>query len=227
MSLAYAFDPDTRVAEIALDDGKANVMSTPWFRELGGLLDRAEKEEPVALLFRGRAGMFSGGLDMKWIPTLDAAGARELVQSFSESMLRVFALPIPTVAAVTGHAVAGGCVLASACDQRFALDGPFRLQMNEVLVGMAIPTWAALICREAWPTPHVNDLLLLGRPFRPEEAHAIGALHGVAASEAELLARARGAAKSLAAVGRQPFAVSKRRRRGPLVEQARASLLAE
>ena len=70
MSLEYAFGEG--VAEIHFDDGKANVMSTDWLRELGGLLDRAEKDEARAVLFRGRPGMFSGGLNMKWLPTLHA-----------------------------------------------------------------------------------------------------------------------------------------------------------
>ena len=175
MSLSYGHDSESKVAEIAFDDGKANVMSTAWFQELNGLLDRAEKDAAVAVLFRGRSGMFSGGLDMKWLPTLSPEEGRELVDTFSSTMLRVFGLPIPTVAAVTGHAVAGGCVLSSACDQRFCLEGPYRIQMNEVLVGMAMPTWAAVICQGAWPAPAANDLLLLGRAFSPAEAVACAA----------------------------------------------------
>jgi enoyl-CoA hydratase len=165
--VALEYRNDDGTAEIRFDDGKANVMSTDWFRELGGLLDRAEKDVAKAVLFRGRAGMFSGGLNMKWLPTLKGDEARELVETFSSTMLRVWGFPIPTVAAVGGHAVAGGCVLMSACDMRFAVDGPFRLQMNEVLVGMAMPSWASVICRTAWPEPQANDLLLLGRPFSP------------------------------------------------------------
>jgi enoyl-CoA hydratase/carnithine racemase len=142
-------------------------------------------------------------------------------------MLRVWSLPIPTVAAVGGHAVAGGCVLASACDMRFAALGPFRIQMNEVLVGMAMPSWAAVICQSAFPVPHVHDLLLLGRPFSPQEARAIGALHGLAASEEECAGLARAAAKGFAAIGPRPYAVSKARLRGAAVERVKAALFSE
>jgi enoyl-CoA hydratase len=225
VSLTYAFADGT--AEIQMDDGKANVMSTEWLRALGGLLDRAEKDEARAVLFRGRAGMFSGGLNMKWLPTLRGAEGPELVETFSGTMLRIWTLPIPTVAAITGHAVAGGCVLASACDRRFAVEGPFRIQMNEVLAGMAIPTWAATICQSAFPVPAANDLLLLGRPFSPQEAHAIGMLHGLAADEAACLAAARAAAKGFAAIGPRPYAISKARLRGALAEHAKAALLNE
>jgi enoyl-CoA hydratase len=225
MPLSYRHEDG--VAEIQFDDGKANVMSTAWFRELGGLLDRAEKEEAKAVLLRGRAGMFSGGLDMKWLPTLKGDAARELVETFSATMHRVWGLPIPTVAAIGGHAVAGGCVLASACDMRFAVDGAFRIQMNEVLVGMAMPTWAAVICQSAFPVPWSNDLLLLGRPFSPKEALAIGALHGLAASEEECVAKARAAAKGFAAIGARPYAVSKARLRREVTERALSRLFSE
>jgi enoyl-CoA hydratase/carnithine racemase len=164
---------------------------------------------------------------MKWLPTLRGDDARELVETFSGTMLRVFALPIPTVAAIGGHAVAGGCVLASACDMRFAVDGPFRIQMNEVLVGMAIPSWAALICRSAFPVPQIDDLLLLGRPFSPQEARAIGALHGLAASEEACAEQARAAARGFGAIGARPFAVSKRRLRGAEIERVKAALFSE
>ena len=225
MSFEYACGEG--IAEIHFDDGKANVMSTDWFRELGGLLDRAEKAEARAVIFRGRPGMFSGGLNMKWLPTLTPAQGRELVETFSGTMLRVWSFPIPTVAAVTGHAVAGGCVLTSACDQRFAIDGPYRIQMNEVLVGMAMPTWASLICQSAFPVPQANELLLLARPFSPKEAHAIGVLQGLAADEAELVAKARAAARALAAVGPKPYAITKARMRGAAVEHAKQVLFAE
>ena len=227
-AMPFTYDwNDDRVAEIAFDDGKANVMSTDWFRELNGLLDRAEKDEAVAVLFRGRTGMFSGGLNMKWLPTLSPEEGRELVETFSSTMLRVFELPIPTVAAVTGHAVAGGCVLSSACDQRFCIDGPYRIQMNEVLVGMAMPTWAAVICQGAWPTPAANDLLLLGRAFSPAEAVACGAFHAALPDEEALLERARNTAKAMAAVGRGPYRTTKARLRGPEIERARALVFGE
>lgn len=225
MSFTYSRHEGT--AEIHFDDGKANVMSTDWFRELGGLLDRAEGDEVRAVLLRGRAGMFSGGLDMKWLPTLTPAQGRELVETFSSTMLRVWSLPIPTVAALTGHAVAGGCVLASACDQRHAVDGPYRIQMNEVLVGMAMPTWASTICQSAFPAPQANDLLLLARAFSPREAHAIGALHGLAAGEDDLVAQARAAARALAAVRPQAYSATKARLRGAAVERARQVLFSE
>ena len=210
------------VAEIHLDDGKANAMSNDWFASLNQALDRAEKEEASAVIIRGRARMFSAGLDLKWLPTLDREGIGDMLQKFSSTMLRVWNFPIPTIAAVTGHAVAGGCVLASACDKRFGLRGDFRIQMNEVLVRMAIPSWAAVICASSWSQPELDDLLLFGRPFSPDDAHALGFLHGVADTEDGVLELAGEAARACALLDRRSFAVSKQRLRGPETERARA-----
>jgi enoyl-CoA hydratase len=219
MALSYEFT-ETKVSEIAFDDGKANVMSTDWLRELNRLLDRAEKDEAIAVLFRGRAGMFSAGLDMKWFTILEVDGLRTAIETLSNTMLRVWDFPIPTVAAVTGHAVAGGCILASACDRVVALDGPYRFQMNEHLVRLPMPTWAATICQDAWPVPQINELLLLARPFSPAEAHALGVVQQLADSEAAVVESARAAAAAMAPIDRVQFAVSKHRLRAARIEHA-------
>ena len=70
-SIGYEFS-DARSC-ISLDDGKANVMSVPFFVRLGEVLDRAERDNARLVVFRGRAGMFSGGLDVRLLPTLSPA----------------------------------------------------------------------------------------------------------------------------------------------------------
>jgi enoyl-CoA hydratase len=215
------------VAQIHLDDGKANAMSTDWFAALNEALDRAEKDEVRAVVIRGRSGMFSAGLDLKWLPTLDRAGIARLGERFAETMLRVWNLPVPTIAAVTGHAIAGGCVLASACDKRVGMRGDFRIQMNEVLVKIALPTWAAAVCASSWSPPELHDLLLFGRSFDPDEAHALGFLHGLADDEDGVLAEANDVAAACAQLDRRAFARTKARLRGPETERVKSVLAAE
>ncbi|MBM4245437.1 MAG: enoyl-CoA hydratase/isomerase family protein [Deltaproteobacteria bacterium] len=106
------YESDGRIARVVIDDGKANAMSVPFLEELTHLLDRAEGDGSSALVIAGRAGMFSGGLDLKLLPMLSREGLRELSETFARTMLRVFTFPLPTVAAITGHAIAGGAVLA-------------------------------------------------------------------------------------------------------------------
>jgi enoyl-CoA hydratase len=216
-----------KVACISFDDGKANAMSVPFFDELGGLLDRAQTDAVGALVFAGRHGMFSGGLDLKLLPTLSSAGLRELSARFARTMLRVFTLPIPTVAAITGHAIAGGAVLAYACDRRYAIDGRFRLQLNEVAIGIPMPSWMAAIAATAIPsTAHVGALLH-ARAYSPGEALQRGILDGLVPEGGEVVRHAIDESADLLALPRDAYATTKRRLRAAEVARVEALLESE
>jgi enoyl-CoA hydratase len=221
------YEVDGKVARIVLDDGKANAMSVPFFAELAALLDRAESEGAGALVLAGRAGMFSGGLDLKLLPTLDREGLRELSATFARTMLRVFTLPVPTVAAITGHAIAGGAVLAYACDRRYGVDGRFRLQLNEVAIGIPMPSWMAAIAAAALPaTAHV-DALLHARAFAPADAHRLGILHGLVPEGGDVVRHATEQSADLVALPRDAYATTKRRLRAADVARVEALLEGE
>ena len=218
--MRIAYENLGSIARITLDDGKANAMSLPWFNELGAALDRAEADAAGALLVRGRPRFFSGGLDLKLLPSLPPAGLRELSEMFAHTLLRLHAFPIPTVACVTGHAVAGGAVLAFACDARFATEGPYRIQMNEVAIGIPLPSWMLFIGESAIPATARNEALLHAHAYTPSEALARGIVDGVAATpeEAERLANER--ARSLLPLHRAADTESKRRLRETGVARA-------
>ena len=225
MSIEYACDDG--IARIRFDDGKANAMRTDWFRALNDALDRAEKDGARAVVLRGRTGMFSGGLDVKWVPTLSGDAAHEMVETFSATMLRVWTFPIPTVAEITGHAVAGGCVLACACDRRLALDGPYRIQMNEVLVRIALPSWARAICASAFGPPWLDRLALLAEPLSPERCYDLGVVESLSETPEELHQAALAAARACAALDPHAFAVSKQRARAAEAERVKALVFSE
>lgn len=214
------YELENGVARITLDDGKANAMSTPWFLELGAALDRAQADAAGALLVCGRPKFFSGGLDLKLLPTLPPAGMRELSETFARTFLRVHAFPIPTVACITGHAIAGGAVLAYACDARFATEGPFRIQMNEVAIGIPLPAWMLTIAELAISPTARNEALLHSRGYTPAEALARGIVDGVGATPEETERLASGRARSLLALNRSAYAESKRRLREAGVARA-------
>src|SRR6185503_13726107 len=127
--------------------GKVNAMAMPFFEGLNAALDRAEREKPGAVVVAGRPGYFSAGLNLKVLPTLAPDDFRRTMLTFGRTMLRVFTFPIPTVAAVTGHAIAGGAMLAFACDLRHVADGQFRIHLNEVAIGLTLPTWAIMLAQ--------------------------------------------------------------------------------
>src|SRR5438046_10454303 len=175
-------------------------MALAFFEGLNAALDRAERERPGALGSAGRAGVFSAGLDLKVLPTLAPDALERTMVAFGRTMLRVFTFPIPTVAAVTGHAIAGGAMLAFACDLRFMAEGPFRLHLNEVAIGLALPTWAIVLAQAAIPPRRHTEAILHARPFSPEEAFERHIVHGVERRAQLVAADARAAAAALAAL---------------------------
>jgi enoyl-CoA hydratase len=227
MTSSIAYERKDAVAEITLDDGKVNAMTLPFFEALGAALDRAEQDRARAVLIAGRPGAFSAGLDLKVLPTLAAAALRTTLLAFGRTMLRVFTFPIPTVAAVSGHAVAGGAALAYACDLRYAAEGPFRLHLNEVAIGLPLPTWALVIAHSAIPPRWHTEALLHARAYSPDEALERGIVHGVARPAERLLEIARSAAAPLATLDQAAYATSKSRHRASALGWASERLESE
>src|SRR5436190_23058309 len=209
--ISYAVDGN--VARITLDDGKVNAMSLPFFEALGAALNRAEREKPGAVVITGRPGYFSAGLDLKLMPTLAPDELQRMLLSFGRTMLRVFTFPIPTVAALTGHAIAGGAMLAFACDLRLMAEGPFRLHLNEVAIGLALPSWAIVLAQAAVPPRFHTEAILHARMYSPEEALERSILHGVVRPAERVAEEARAAAAPLAALDQAAYAISKARHR--------------
>lgn len=227
MADAVAYALHDGVARITLDDGKVNAMSLALFDGLNAALDRAEQEKPGAVVVAGRSGYYSAGLNLKLLPTLAPADLKTTLVTFGRTMLRVFTFPIPTVAAVTGHAVAGGAMLMLACDLRVVAEGPFRIHLNEVAIGLPLPTWALVIAHAGIPARWHNEALLHARPYSPDEALERGMIDGVARPAERVLEAAHAAASPLAALDQASYATTKARHRAMAVEWASRLVEAE
>ena len=197
------------IAQITMDDGKANSMNWIFFEEMGKSMDQAANDGAKVLVIAGRPGFFSGGLDLKLLPTLSASEMRDFATKFARTMLRVFSFPIPTIAASTGHAVAGGAMLTFACDRRFAIDGPYRIQMNETSIGIALPSWMFLIARSAIPIRWQNEALLHAKAYNPKEAFERGILDTVAQDTASLKTQVETSASELINLNLPAYKTSK------------------
>jgi enoyl-CoA hydratase len=206
------------IAQITMDDGKANSMNWIFFEEMGKSMDQAENDGAKVLVITGRRGFFSGGLDLKLLPTLSASEMGDFATTFARTMLRVFSFPVPTIAASTGHAVAGGAMLTFACDRRFATDGPYRIQMNETLIGIALPNWMFLIARSAIPSRWRNEALLHARAYNPKEALERGILDAVAKDADSLAAQVKAATAELLSLNLPAYAASKKNLRQAEIE---------
>jgi enoyl-CoA hydratase len=144
-----------------------------------------------------------------------------MVQEFGKVMLRVFGFPRPVVAAVTGHAMGAGAILALASDVRLQAEGTFRFAMNEVVLGMTVPTFGCEIARATVIPPVHAELVLHGRTFSPTELLARGMVETLLPPdqvEAKAMERARG----LAELNPVAYAATKMLMRGAALAHASA-----
>jgi enoyl-CoA hydratase len=205
---------------LRMQAGKANAIGPSWLARMETLLDEALAARPRALVITGYEGFFSAGLDL---PSLDALGEEQMasfVLAFSRTMLRVFELPLPVVAAVNGHAIAGGCVLALQADVRVGARAELRMGLNEVQLGIALPAVVLETLRAQVPPQSLLPIALEGRLFSAEEAASLGLLHELVPPD-RLEQRATERALELGALPPEAFAAVKRAIRAPVSQRAR------
>jgi len=208
------------IAVLPMRAGKANAIGSAFLDRLSAQLDAVESSRASALVLTGEGTAFSAGLDLPELAGLDRSGLERFIRRFSEVMLRVFTLPVPVVAAINGHAIAGGCVLALQADVRLAAAGDYRIGLNEVQIGLGLPAVVLETLRCQVSPASLGPVALEGRLLAPEEALAFGLVEAVV-PPAVLLEQARGRAAELAALPRPAFRDVKQALRGPAAAAAR------
>lgn len=206
--MTYAIED--RIAVIKLDDGKMNVMNWDFFNELNASLDRAIADGAAAVIFTSRPGVFSAGLDLKLIANQTMQEALVFQRLFRDTMLRLYLFPIPTIAAYTGHSVAGGAILSFACDLFMATDGPYKVQINEVANKMLLPTWIMTICKSSIPPRWWKEVLLHSHVYSPREAYEKGIIDGLAVDGQDVLALAKDCARDMFRLDARAYGASKK-----------------
>lgn len=206
------------VRVIRMAHGKVSAMDVALCEALSGAIAGARADEVRAVVITGTGSSFSAGVDLFQVVT----GGPDYVDRFLplfETMLRdVLTLNIPVVAAVNGHAIAGGCVLACACDQRIMAEGPGRVGVPELAVGVPFPTLALGIMAARVPSSTLRRLVYTGRTVQMDEALASGLVDERSAPE-HLLDRACDLARQLAAIPPATFALTKFVFAAPILEQ--------
>jgi enoyl-CoA hydratase len=201
------------VAVLRLAHGRANALDLELCAAVERALDDAATARAVVLT--GTGGIFSAGVDLKRLLAEGPAYLDAFLPALSRMFARVFDHPAPVVAAINGHAVAGGCVLACAADRRVMAEGAGRIGVTELLVGLPFPAFALEVMRFVVPPPRLPEVLYLGRTYEPADAGARGLVDEVIPA-AGLLAHAVALAGTLAAVPAATFALTKRHVRQPV-----------
>jgi enoyl-CoA hydratase len=196
------------VTVLALDHPPANAINVELLVELVSALQSVAADRPRALLLAGRPGFFSAGVDLKVVPGYGPEEQRRMVDGINQMVLTAYPMPFPVVGAITGHAIAGGLVLALCADVRVAsLEG--RYGLTEIKVGVPYPQAAIGVVRAELP-PHAARKLVLGNQLiGGEEAARLG-LFDEALPPDRVLPRAHEIAAELGAMPQDVYERTKR-----------------
>jgi enoyl-CoA hydratase len=212
-------DHDGGVVVLTADRPPANAMDVELLGELVEAIDRIAGDPPRALVLAGRPGFFSAGADLKAVPGYGPEEQRQMVASINAMALGVYELPCPVVGAITGHAIAGGLVLALCTDIRIASSAG-RYGLTEVKVGVPYPQ-AAIGVVAAELAPHAARLLALGNELTDASACLRLGVFDEIAEPGSVLPRALELAGGLTALSPQVYARTKRELRGATAARLR------
>jgi len=184
------------------------------------LAEELASDPPAAVVLTGREGFFSAGLDLKVAPTLDADGQRGMVEGINAIFAAWYGFPRPVVAAVNGHAIAGGLILALCADYRVGSnDGKYGV--TELRAGVGYPAVAMAVVRAELHAPAARRLVLGADLVGAREALEAGAFDEVTEPD-EVLHRATEVARGLSLLPPEAYARVKQQLRGPVLEAAMA-----
>jgi len=196
------------ISVLRMAHGKANALDLEFLDAIDGALAEEATSTERALVLTGSGSIFSAGVDLFRI----LKGGREYVEAFlpalERAFMRLFVLEKPVVAAVNGHAIAGGAILACGADVRLMSRGNGTFGIPELKVGVPFPPLALEIARHVLAPAELSEAVNLGRTYTVDECSARGWVSEVVAPDA-LLPRAIEVARGLTAVPPAAFASTK------------------
>lgn len=166
---------DGSVAVLRLDKARGNAIDQAFVDDLAAACQELSRDRSVrgVLLASAHPKLFCPGLDLVSLAGYDRPAMQRFMLRFSEVIWALYGLRLPVVAAVNGHAVAGGCILALAADYRILRRGA-QIGLNEVKLGVPLPRSIAILLKASVPPSALTRIALLGRNFADEEALAVG-----------------------------------------------------
>lgn len=205
------------VALVRLSRPPVNAFDLPFAREIGTAIREALDGEPAAIVLTGAGSSFSAGVDTKAVRGYGRAQHVEMVTTINALISSMYALEVPLVAAVNGHALGGALVVALTCDLRIGTREPARIGLPEVVAGVPFPAVPMQVVRAELDPATARLLCLTGRALSPQEALARGVLDELCDEGEALLPRALEAARELASL--PSYGVVKRQLRAPVIAE--------
>ena len=203
---------------LRLQRGKVNALDIELLEALDQELVALESEPWRSVVLTGEGRAFSAGLDLQRLVDGGADYIRTLLEVLTRLLMRMIRFPRPMIAAINGHAIAGGCILPCACDYRLMATGAGRIGVTELLVGVPFPTAALEPVREVVDARCLRRLVYEAPLLSAQEALECGLVDEVLPPQ-DLGSRAQELGEKLAGIGAPVFAMTKRQLTAPLIER--------
>ena len=205
---------------LKLAHGKVSAIDIELGEALVAELNDAIDPSVKAVIITGTGSSFSAGVDLFRLIKDGPEYGRRFVPVLDEFLRSTLTFPKPIVAAINGHAIAGGCILAAACDHRIMTEGNGRIGIPELAVGVPFPALPLQIMAARLTDGHLRDLVFTGRTVQIDEAKTMGLIDEKCPA-GMLLDRATEVAQKLAAIPAGTFALTKEAFYSPILERAR------
>jgi enoyl-CoA hydratase len=218
---ALTYEVRGAVAWITLDDGGPNALNTEIFDAFFASLDAAEQDADVgSVVIAGRPGFFSAGMDLKWMQRISREELGTIGPNLARLAHRIYIFPKPVIAAVEGHAIAGGAVILLACDRSVGAHGEYKIGLNEVGIGIPFGGFAMKLAQTHLVPAAFGGGLLHGEVFMPQRAYELGYLDELV-EPALLQSRVTEIAERAAGLSSFAYIGTKHAMRGELAEEIR------
>lgn len=207
------------IRAIRINHGKAGALDLELCEALSAAFRDASSARAVILAGTGR--IYSAGVDLPRVLAEGESYTRRFLAALGACFRALFELERPTVAAINGHAIAGGCILACSCDARLMAEGDATIGAPELVVGVPFPALALEILRQAGGDSLARRLAMTGGSLPAAEALRTGIVDRLVPA-AELESASHAEALRLAAIAPAAFALVKRQLRSPVLERVAA-----
>ncbi|MBI4966349.1 MAG: enoyl-CoA hydratase/isomerase family protein [Desulfomonile tiedjei] len=220
---------ESNTATVVLSRGKVNALIEEVVDELqGSFRELASNPSAKTVILTGAGKFFSFGFDIPHFMDHSRDQFTAYLTKFTEFYTDLFMFPKPVVAALNGHTMAGGCIIATACDYRIMVTGKAKISLNEITFGSSIFAGSVEMLKACVGQSKAESILLSGSMYSAEEALGLGVIHQIA-SEQNLLEDAKRVAEDFAGRGGRAFQSLKHLLRRPITEtmkkNERASIL--
>ena len=210
------------VSVIKLNRDVTNALNSTMLNKLGKILQKLKEDPGVhgIVLSSSNDKFLSIGLDIPELFDLSREDFKKFYHSFNQLCLNLYTFPKPIIAAITGHAIAGGCILALCCDYRFIAEGRKLIGLNEIKLGVPVPYPGDCILRQLVGFRHARDIMESGEFFEPDKLIQFGMADNVLPLD-QVIPQSIEKAKLLGSFSQNVFQIIKRNR----VEAVEARIL--